>query len=354
MDLIWESYPPTYRSFEVQQLLAALAAGECSWVIGLSGSGKSNLAGFFTVRVKTEAARVLVDCNRLTELSTGGFFKLARRALGDSSPAVDEFAALEGLVETKIKENPGGLCLVVDRFESLPVSQLGLVGANLRALRDAHKYRLTYVVTSRCQPDPGSELAELFFGHLIWLGALSREDALWSAGQYAARNHLDWQGPQLDILLQASAGYASLLRAACEAAARGCPLEVSALQAHPSVRRRVDEFLASQPAEEDLNNSGLSGHVLLDPDSPAAGAGGLELTAGEAHLLAYLKAHPGEVCEKDALIRAVWPEDRVYVVGIRDDSLAQLVRRLRVKVESDPANPKHIQTVPGRGYRYRA
>jgi hypothetical protein len=252
-----------------------------------------------------------------------------------------------------MKETAAGLCLVVDRFESLPVSQLGLVGANLRALRDSHKYRLTYVITSRCQPDPGTELAELFFGHLVWLGPLSREDARWSVGQYAARSRLNWDEREFEILFQASGGYASLLRAACESASQGCPFEVSALRAHSSVRRRVDEFLASKPTEADLDNSGLSGHPLLDP-SGLDSTGGMELTANEARLLAYLQAHSGEVCEKDALIKAVWPEDRVYVIGIRDDSLAQLARRLRVKVETDPANPKHIQTVPGRGYRYRA
>jgi len=58
------------------------------------------------------------------------------------------------------------------------------------------------------------------------------------------------------------------------------------------------------------------------------------------------------VCEKDDLIRAVWPEDRIYEQGIRDDSLAQLVRRLREKIEPDPSNPRYIQTIPGRGYRF--
>ena len=352
MDSIWESYPPTYRSLEVNQLLEALAAGDCSWVIGLSGSGKSNLAGFFTHRVNTPAEKVLVDCNRLAELSAPGFFRLVRRALGDPGTAADEFGALEDGVDAKIQAAPGGLCLVIDRFESLPESQLGLVGANLRALRDAHKYRLTYVITSRRQPDPGTELAELFFGHLVWLGALSRADAFWSAGQYAARSRLDWDEEKLDILYQASLGYASLLRAACEAAARGCPFALDSLRAHPGVRRRIDEFMASQPAEEDLEHSGLSGHALLDPAGAGTGEA-QDLTANEARLLAYLQAHAGEVCEKDALIKAVWPEDRVYEVGIRDDSLAQLARRLRVKVEPDAANPKHIQTVPGRGYRYR-
>jgi hypothetical protein len=241
---------------------------------------------------------------------------------------------------------------VIDRFESLPSSQMELIGANLRALRDAYKYQLTYVVTSRSQPDVKTELAELFLGHMLWLGPLVEADALWSIGQYAERNHLTWNQQQMHILFTASGGYASLLRAACEAAAKGCPIEETPLQMHESIRRRVDEFRASRPSEEDLDNSGLSGHFLLDPQEKAA-AGAQELTASEARLLAYLQTHSGAVCEKDDLIKAVWPEDRVYVVGIRDDSLAQLARRLRVKVESDPANPKHIQTIPGRGYLYK-
>ena len=55
------------------------------------------------------------------------------------------------------------------------------------------------------------------------------------------------------------------------------------------------------------------------------------------------------MCSKDELIAAVWPEE-IYVEGTRDDSLAQLVRRLRLKVEPDPAHPRRIKTVPGRGY----
>jgi DNA-binding response OmpR family regulator len=77
-----------------------------------------------------------------------------------------------------------------------------------------------------------------------------------------------------------------------------------------------------------------------------------QLTAKENLLLGYLSARPAQVCSKDDLVRAVWPEDRVYERGVRDDSLAQLVRRLREKIEPDPATPRYVHTVAGRGYRF--
>ena len=77
------------------------------------------------------------------------------------------------------------------------------------------------------------------------------------------------------------------------------------------------------------------------------------LTAAEHCLLEYLRAHAGQVCAKDDLIQAVWSEDRIFQRGLRDDSLAQLIRRLRRKIEPDPDAPLHILTVPGRGYRYQ-
>jgi two-component system alkaline phosphatase synthesis response regulator PhoP len=79
-----------------------------------------------------------------------------------------------------------------------------------------------------------------------------------------------------------------------------------------------------------------------------------ELTAKEHLLLEYMKTHSNEVCTKDELVHAVWPEDVIYEQGIRDESLAQLVRRLRVKIEPDPNEPHFIQTIPGRGYMFRS
>jgi hypothetical protein len=357
---IWMSYPSSYRGREVQYILSAVRAGDCASVIGLSGAGKSNLLGFIAHRLSGPDLPefALVDCNRLASPTAQAFLALVASALAvEAAPAWPGVSEMESILQARLDQYQHGLCLLIDRFDALPPEELASLAGNLRSLRDAFKYSLTFVIAARRPLSPVSELAELFYAHTLWLGPLAPQDARWSAAQYMARLGLDWPEDRLEKLVDLSGGYPSLLRACCEAHAQGAALEVGSLSAHPAVRRRVDEFWRGLPSQEDLGRSGLTSHPLLgSPPSPA----GLEapsaidtthLTASEYALLAYFQEHPGEVCSKDALIEAVWPAE-VYTDGLRDDSLSQLVRRLRLKIETDPSNPSRVLTVPGRGYRF--
>jgi len=348
---IWNSYPFDYREKEVQRVLAAVRAGECVSVVGLSGAGKSNLMGFLANRPDAfPHPTALVDCNRLRKNASDEFFQLIRRALGENAPAADEFDALDMLIEKRLAENDGKLALLLDRFEIL--ADDSAIASNLRALRDAHKYQLTLITATRRPLDPTNEMAELFFGHTLWLGPLSQSDTQWNVARYAQRVGQNWDQKVAAQMLELTWGYPSLLRAVSEAYAGGAQLGLTELQEHPSIQRRVKEFWDDAPSESDVRNSALEGLLLLELVAGPQGFDTSQLTEKEFLLLEYLQAHPDEVCGKDALVQAVWPEDVIYERGIRDDSLAQLVRRLRVKIEPDPSEPRYIQTVPGRGYRY--
>lgn len=347
---VWDAYPADYRQSEVHFISTTVEAGECVSVVGLSGAGKSNLVGFLANRSPLAAPRSsLIDCNRLSEPFPETFFSLTRRMMGDTQPSLDEFQALEAAIDRCISSQPEGLCLMLDRFDILSSSSPILYG-NLRSLRDAFKYKLTYVTFTRKPLDPHTEMAELFYANTLWLGPLSESDARWNVLRYAQRKGLTWDESTVQGILQFSWGYPSLLRAVCEACSEGAPLEARALTEHPAIKRRVEEFWADQPGEEDLRRSGLAGQPLLCVGR--ASFADQQLTAKEHLLLEYFCQHPGQVCEKDDLIRAVWPEDKIFERGIRDDSLAQLIRRLREKIEPDPSSPSRIYTVPGRGYRY--
>jgi DNA-binding response OmpR family regulator len=73
----------------------------------------------------------------------------------------------------------------------------------------------------------------------------------------------------------------------------------------------------------------------------------LQLTVREFDLLAYLMHHPATAFRRGQLLSAVWGWD------FGDQSTVTVhVRRLREKVEADPARPRRIVTVWGVGYRY--
>ncbi len=72
------------------------------------------------------------------------------------------------------------------------------------------------------------------------------------------------------------------------------------------------------------------------------------LAPKEFALLTYLYEHGGEVRSKDDIGYAVWPE---YHEGVYDYQVENLVRRLRSKLEPDPANPQLLLTVRGLGYK---
>jgi DNA-binding response OmpR family regulator len=73
----------------------------------------------------------------------------------------------------------------------------------------------------------------------------------------------------------------------------------------------------------------------------------ISLTALEGRLLDCLMVNAGQVLTMDALIDHVWGPG-----GGDRDMLRQLVRRLRTKVEPDPAQPTYIKVVPGLGYGF--
>jgi DNA-binding winged helix-turn-helix (wHTH) protein len=76
-----------------------------------------------------------------------------------------------------------------------------------------------------------------------------------------------------------------------------------------------------------------------------------KLTSAEFKLLRLLLEHPETVIDRETIINAVWKES-VSTAGVTDQALDQLLFRVRKKIEDDPNNPHHIQTVKGRGIRF--
>ncbi|MFQ5858115.1 MAG: FHA domain-containing protein [Anaerolineae bacterium] len=74
----------------------------------------------------------------------------------------------------------------------------------------------------------------------------------------------------------------------------------------------------------------------------------IQLTAKEYQLLLFLYRRAGQVCSKDEIGQAVWPE---YEGIVYDHNVESLMNRLRHKIEPEPADPRFIVTLRGRGYK---
>jgi DNA-binding winged helix-turn-helix (wHTH) protein len=282
--------------------------------------------------------------------------------------------------------------LLIDSFDPVLASFSQTFFNNLRALRDAHKLHLTFLLATR-QPLPalaGSEtlreFEDLFAANQIWLSPLSHSDAQWTIERYMRRHNRTFQTQEIESILDLTGRHPGLLRALAAAWPEGQADQPESWLRHAGVQREChllwgdlpDEartVVGSSPsASSTLLQAGLvDGDTLTIPIFAAFCVNRIEsvlqfdrhsgrvtrgavpipepLTAKEHALFSYLADHAGQVCEKDSLIQNVWAEDRVFEQGVRDESLAQLARRLRLKIEPDPSNPVHLLTVPGRGYR---
>ena len=92
---------------------------------------------------------------------------------------------------------------------------------------------------------------------------------------------------------------------------------------------------------EDLSINPLTRQVV-------AGGKEVELTAKEFDVLLYLAQHPKQVFSREQLLNDVWE----YLYAGDTSTVTVHIRRLREKIEPDPAQPRFIKTVWGVGYKF--
>ena len=121
------------------------------------------------------------------------------------------------------------------------------------------------------------------------------------------------------------------------------PKELSA-----RIRALLRRVRTSEPGMSRL----VFGELEIVPDEGVVRRGGeeLHLTKTEFRLLVELGTNPGRVLSREVLLERVWGYGY-----FGDGRLVDVhVRRLRTKVERDPANPRHVVTVRGLGYKLQS
>jgi hypothetical protein len=304
----------------------------------------------------------------------------------------DPFGALDGRVFLNLRA-------LHDKFEALVY--VTATGASL---------------AERRRDVEASEFAELFVGHQLVLGMLDEVTARRAAIDWTKDEDVPLSPQEVEFIVAQAGGHPGLLRSAARQVARflsGVP-GGSRAQALTMVREKLESdsvirnecaklwsYLAPQEQEMLLNLLGdgaelphalaldelIAKGVLLPGQRPRvfgelfaayvhrqrrtrqpARAGiWVDVDAGEAwvdgehvpsltdleyRLLLLLYGRLGKICDKYQIVEAVWGQD--YIDEVDDARVEKLISRLRSKVERDPANPKYLITVRGRGYKLAA
>ena len=121
------------------------------------------------------------------------------------------------------------------------------------------------------------------------------------------------------------------------------PKELSA-----RIRALLRRVRPSSPGHPKLTFGDLE--IIPDEGKVIRSGHEVHLTKTEFRLLCELAENPGRVFSRELLLDKVWGYDY-----FGDGRLVDVhIRRLRTKVEVDPANPRHVVTVRGLGYRLQA
>lgn len=113
---------------------------------------------------------------------------------------------------------------------------------------------------------------------------------------------------------------------------------------------RVDAVLRRVDTSPTRSHPLVCSDLTIDPTSRRVHVRGeeVQLTQREFDVLLFLARHPGQVFSRNHLMDAIWQ----YSFYTDSSTVTVHMRRLRAKIELDPAQPKHIETVWGVGYRF--
>lgn len=247
------------REAEAGYVFDCVREGACCSVVGISNMGKSALLRLIAepataMRYLGDATPahicVLVDCNRMLDLSEQGFYELILRCLlerlataaGDTTMLGELQSAYEQLIHpasafdiplgfnramTAVNRQPGHVLVVLfDEFDQVLTGIHGRAFLNLRALHDQYKRKLLYVTATGqvlrqvCSGELSDEFCELFTHHTFFLPPLSERDVRTYALRFAQAEGVTFDETDLRFIHEWAGGHPGLLEATCRALGR--------------------------------------------------------------------------------------------------------------------------------------
>lgn len=248
----WVAYPATYRAREVSILAGWIAAGESGSVVGLPGSGRSNLLGFLCHRPEImwayppiqvgSLALIPVDINNLPANNLSTLYRVIIRSfywvrdqfnqpLPQKIAEVyqktqfeqDPFVAQSALQELLFlfRSQQMRVVLVLNRFDSFCKMATPSMVNTLRGLRDDFKDTLSYLAGMTQEmaylPDPTmlGEMYELLDNYVCWVGAMIEADGRNLIARATRSAPIAPTETDIKTMLNLTGGFPALLRATC-------------------------------------------------------------------------------------------------------------------------------------------
>jgi len=321
--------------------------------------------------------------------------------------------AVEQCVDVFCQRPTQRIVLLFDEFDAVFRTLDPPLFRTLRAIRDAHKGQVSYIVVVAddlaCLRNELTEVDHFYrlvSRNVCGLGPYSEVDARQMIRYLASQRSIEFSEGDTARLVELGGGHAGLLKAILsllwDAQQEGSLAGIApALKDEPAIQAECRKVWASLPESEQAALRALTGGVQADrhalrrlkrkglvrEDQPAPslfsplftdfvrqeappsikgvivsrsprkvqidGRRVETLTELEFEMLCYLYEHRGRVCTKDELIANVYRQryDRM-TGGVSDEALQALVSRLRAKIEPDRRRPRYIVTVRGEGYRF--
>ena len=128
------------------------------------------------------------------------------------------------------------------------------------------------------------------------------------------------------------------------------PVEL-VLRVKALIRRSIYLKNEEHSPKESLQEAGFYGkNLIIDCKAREVIVRGekADLTPKEFDLLCFLASHPGHVFTREQIFKNLWLEDYVSDLG----TITVFIRKIRTKIEKDPARPEYIKTVWGIGYKF--
>jgi hypothetical protein len=398
-----------YRKEESDYFIERVKNNQTSLMVCLPGFGRSSFLKILKDRIETETINtVLVDLNMLNDYSTSGFFTFLFDELKKDYQYKDnrKKKSIEGYLDIShyfldTRNNSEQVVFLLDRFEKVCELFPKDLFDSIRAVATGSTRKVTFIIgidreiTDIRNSDDIEELYTLINLFTYYLKPVNKKEATKFLQENSKEIGTVMSEKEMTEAYTLTGGHLRLLKTLLilkqseETITKDKSIIFQCERLYNHLNTQFKEALMRHinnlkptPADVypleilrkmgiiDKNNKVFSKFfedylysindlskrsLLIDTTTGEIYKNGIrldtQLSANEYKLVRFLEENSYQVIDRDRIADCVWGASTNE--GVTDESIDQLVSRLREKIEDDKNNPQHITTIRGRGFQFK-